>query len=275
MYVLSKDRLTLIINGLVEGQSIRALERITGIHRDTIMRWMVRVGDSCAAMHHRLVRNVQVRYAQADELWSFVGEKGSTFEKFDPTNGWKGEAWVFVAMDADTKLVLSYAVGHRDQDTAYHFLTDLRGRITGPFQLTTDGFPGYVGAAYQNLMAMEGVDFGQLVKIYKGDEVIAARPTVVFGNPNVDKISTSYVERQNLTLRTNSKRFTRKTIAFSKKAGHHLAALHLGFAHYNFCRVHRSLKMTPALAAGIADHLWTTDELVEPAWSTFHQESFR
>src|SRR3990167_1092755 len=149
------------MNGIVEGQSLRSLERMTGVHHDTIARWMVRVGASCQEITNKLVRHVTVRYVQADELWSFVGEKGSTFEPFDASNGFKGEAWAFIAMDADTKLVLSYALGNRDQDTAYRFLRDLRSRIQGPFQLTTDGFYGYVAAAYQSLLSLTGVDFGQ------------------------------------------------------------------------------------------------------------------
>lgn len=269
MYSLSKDKLVILMNGIVEGQSLRSLERMTGVHHDTIARWMVRVGAGCQQIADKHIRNVQVRYVQADEMWSYVGEKGSTFEPFDSTNGWKGEAWAFIAMDADTKLVLSYVLGNRDQHTAYRFLSDLRGRINGAFQLTTDGFPGYVGAAYQNLMAMQDVDFGQLVKIYNGKEVVATRPTVIFGKPDPLKISTSYIERQNLTVRMSSRRFSRKTIAFSKKAANHLAALQLHFAAYNFVREHRSLRMTPALAAGIADHIWTMEELVTPAWKSF------
>ena len=257
------------MNGIVEGQSLRSLERMTGVHHDTIARWLVRVGAGCQQISDRLIRNVSVRYVQADEMWSFIGEKGSTFEPFHTTNGYRGEAWVFIAMDADNKVILCHAVGHRNEDTAFRFLSDLRRRIAGPFQLTTDGFPGYVGAAYQNLLAMQGVDFGQLVKIYEGNEVVAARPTVIFGQPNLAKISTSFIERQNLTVRLNSKRFSRKTIAFSKKAANHVAALQLHFANYNFCRVHRSLKMTPALAAGLTDHIWTMDELVAPAFKAF------
>lgn len=166
MNSLSKDKLVVLMNGLVEGQSLRALERMTGVHHDTIARWLVRVGAGCQQISDKVIRNVSVRYVQADEMWSYVGEKGSTFEKFDPTNGWKGETWTFIAIDADTKLVLSYVLGNRNEDTAYGFLKDLRSRITGPFQLTTDGFHGYVGAAYQTLLAMQGVDFAQMVKIY-------------------------------------------------------------------------------------------------------------
>ncbi len=270
MNVLDCKSISVLMNGIVEGQSLRSLERMTGVHHDTIARWMVRVGAACQQATDKHIRNVSLRYVQADEMWSFIGKKDNNFEFMgDVSNGYKGEVWVFIAIDADSKLVLSYALGNRDRETAYRFLRDLRSRIAGPFQLTTDGFSGYVAAAYQNLMTLSEVDFGQMVKIYEGNQVVATRPTVIFGHPNVEKISTSYVERNNLTVRMNSRRFNRKTIAFSKKAANHLAALQLHFANYNFCRTHRSLKMPPALAAGITDHIWTMDELVEPAWKAF------
>jgi IS1 family transposase len=274
MYTLSKDKLVVLMTGIVEGQSLRSLERMTGVHRDTIARWLVRVGAGCQQITDKLVRNVSVRYVQADEMWSFIGKKDNNIEFMgDVSNGYKGEAWTFVAIGADSKLILSYALGNRNQETSYRFLRDLRGRIAGPFQLTTDGFPGYVAAAYQTLLQMTDVDFGQLVKVYSGDRVVGTKPTVIFGKPNMRKISTSYVERQNLTVRMNSKRFSRKTIAFSKKAANHLAAMQLHLACYNFVRVHRTLKMPPALAAGITDHVWTMEKLVAPAYHGFAERN--
>ena len=178
-------------------------------------------------------------------------------------NGYKGEAWVFVAIDADTKLVISYVMGNRDAANAYRLMTDLRRRTTGEFQLTTDGFSAYRDAA--ELAFGTDVHFGQLMKVYSGDEVVGTRPVVVAGTPNVAKISTSYVERNNLTMRMSVWRLARKTSAFLKKAANHVAALHLYFAYYNFCRWHRTLKMTPAMAAGLTNHPWTIEELVQGA----------
>jgi IS1 family transposase len=170
---------------------------------------------------------------------------------------------VYVALDADTKLVISYLIGARDAITAYRMMLDVRRRTTGTFQLTTDGHTMYKEAT-ERAFGSE-VHFGQLMKVYSGDDVVGARPVVVAGTPDVAKISTSYVERNNLTIRMSVRRLTRKTSAFSKKAANHVAALHLFFAYYNFCRWHRTLKMTPAMAAGLTDHPWTMEELVAGA----------
>lgn len=185
-------------------------------------------------------------------------------------NGYKGEAWVFVAIDAETKLVPSFQVGHRNGYTALRLMSDLRKRVVGEFQLSTDGFRAYVDAA--EIAFGTEVHFGQLVKIYSGDECIGARPTVVAGFPKTDKISTSYVERNNLTMRMSVRRIARKTNAFSKKSENLLAALNLHFAHYNFCRVHRTLKMTPAMAAGLTNRIWNLEELVGEILPEMHGE---
>jgi transposase-like protein len=170
MNSLDKGKILVVLNALLEGQSIRSVERITGIHRDTITRWMVRAGDACESIHDKRVRHVQARYIQADEMWSFIGKKDAGFEyQGNVTSGHRGEAWVYVALDADSKLVLSYRLGSRDQENAFCFLRDLRERVLGDFQLTTDGFSGYVLAAYRTMR--QGVSYGQLVKAYEGNEV--------------------------------------------------------------------------------------------------------
>lgn len=263
MYVLSKDKVLTILGGLCEGQSIRSLERLTGVNRNTIMSWLVRAGTTCEALSSRYVRDLKPRYVEADELHSFIGRKTTDPNyKFSLTNGYKGEAWVFVALDAETKLAISYLVGQRDIATAYRLLREVRNRTVGTFQLTTDGHLMYRDAA--ELAFGTELHFGQLMKVYSGDEIVGSRPVVVAGTPNVAKISTSYVERNNLTIRMSVRRLTRKTSAFSKKAANHVAALHLFFAYYNFCRWHQTLKMTPAMAAGLTDHPWTMEELNAP-----------
>ena len=264
MYVLSKDKVLTVLGGLVEGQSIRSLERQTEVNRNTIMLWLLRAGTAAEAVSNRLIRGVQPRYIQADELHSFIGKKvADPNHSFSLTNGYKGEAWVFVAIDADTKVVISYLVGQRDMATAYRLMRDVRRRTVGTFQLTTDGHYMYRDAA--ELAFGAELHFGQLMKVYSGDEIVGSRPVVVAGTPDVAKISTSYVERNNLTMRMSVRRLTRKTSAFSKKAANHVAALHLYFAYYNLCRWHRTLKMTPAMAAGLTDHPWTMEELVAGA----------
>ena len=264
MYVLSKEKVLTILGGLCEGQSIRSLERLTGVNRNTIMSWLVRAAEAAETVSNHYLRNLKVNFVQADELHSFIGKKvADDGPKGAVMNGYKGEAWVFVALDADTKLVISYLIGHRDTATAYRLMKDVRDRTVGTFQLTTDGHPMYRDAA--ELAFGSEMHFGQLVKIYSGDDVVGARPVVVAGNPDVAKISTSYVERNNLTIRMSVRRLARKTSAFSKKSEHHLAAVRLHFGYYNFVRWHRTLGMTPAMAAGITNHPWTLEELVSEA----------
>ncbi len=261
MYVLSKDKVLTILGGLCEGHSIRAIERLTGVNQNTIMSWLVRAGEASQYILDEKIQGIKTKYIQADELWSFIGKKGNDPEYAGAVmNGYKGEVWTFVVIDADTKLVISYVMGHRDMAHAYRLMTDLRRRVVGQFQLTTDGFVAYRDAA--ELAFGTDVHFGQLMKVYSGDDVVGARPVVVAGNPNVAKISTSYVERNNLTMRMSVRRLARKTSAFSKKSENHLAALRLHFGYYNFVRWHRTLGMTPAMAAGITDHAWTLEELV-------------
>lgn len=259
MNVLSRDKVLTILGGLVEGHSIRSLERMTGVNRNTIMSWLNRAGSASQHVLNTHLQGIHAKYIQADELWGFIGKKSSE-DGGVVMNGYQGEIWTFIAMDADTKLVISHVTGHRNTQNAYRLMMDVRRRVIGTFQLTTDGYPPYREAA--ELVFGGDVHFGQLMKVYRGDEVVGARPVVVAGTPDVAKISTSYVERQNLTLRMSVRRLTRKTSAFSKKSEHHLAALRLHFGYYNFCRWHRTLGMTPGMAAGLTNHAWTLEELV-------------
>ena len=206
MYVLSKDKVLTILGSLCEGQSIRSLERQTGVNRNTIMSWLVRAGTACEVASKRILKELKVNYVQADELHSFIGRKTT-----DPA-----------------------LVGNRDIPTAYRLMQDVRRRTIGTFQLTTDGHPMYRDAA--ELAFGSEINFGQLLKVYSGDELVRASPVVVAGTPDVKKINTSYVERNNLTMRMSVRRLTRKTSAFSKTVSNHVAALHVYFAYYNFCR---------------------------------------
>jgi IS1 family transposase/transposase-like protein len=262
----------LAIQLLIEGTSVRTVERVTKLHRDTILRLLVLAGERCIALMDTRMRNLQCKRIQADEIWSFVGKKDRNVKVDDSSE--LGNAWVLVALDADTKLIPSYVVGKRDRPTTYAFLTDLRDRMAAEhrFQITTDGFVFY-NKGVEEVFAGQ-VDFAQMIKIYGdyGQHDTAGRyspapmiETIIKirdGRPDPRHISTSYVERQNLTIRMAIRRFTRLTNAFSKKLDNHKAACALHFAYYNFCRIHKSLRVTPAMEAGLADHIWSLRELL-------------
>jgi transposase-like protein/IS1 family transposase len=270
--IVPEDKALLAIQLLIEGTSIRSAERITGLHRDTIIRLLVLAGERCIALMDTQMRNLRCQRIQSDEIWSFVTKKQRNIRVDDPDEF--GDAWVFVAIDADTKLIPSYMVGKRDRATTYAFLTDLRNRMAEEhrFQITTDGFVFY-RKGVEEVFAGQA-DFAQIIKIYgdHGQNDAAGRyspapmiETIVKirdGRPDPCHISTSYVERQNLTIRMAIRRFTRLTNAFSKKLDNHKAACALHFAYYNFCRIHGSLRVTPAMEAGLADHAWKIRELL-------------
>jgi IS1 family transposase len=268
----SLDRQTQIINCLVEGNSIRSTERMTNTHRDTIMRLMVQVGEGCAKLMDETLRDLTCRRIQVDEIWSFVGKK-QRFVTAQDDKRRVGDQWTFVALDADTKLVPSWLVGKRDLRTASAFMADLSGRLSNRVQLSSDGLKAYIDATERAFGA--DVDYGQIVKFYEAEPIGAGRyspphvvgteKSVLTGNPDQAYISTSHVERQNLTMRMSMRRFTRLTNAFSKKVENLRAAVNLHFAHYNMVRLHKSLRTTPAMAAGVSDRLWTLGELVEAA----------
>lgn len=273
MYTLKTEQRIRIVSALVEGNSIRSIERMTGIHRDTIMRLLVQVGEHCQRLLDERMRGFHSRLIQADEIWTFVGKKERRLSLDERLNPELGDQYVFVALDAETKLIPTFAVGKRDSETAVRFIMDLKERLVGNgrIQLTTDGLNAYIGAV--ELAFGSDVDYAQQVKLYEAvnpgpgryspprvSEVVS---TPIQGNPDPDHISTAYVERQNLTIRMQIRRFTRLTNAFSKKLANLKAALALHFAHYNFVRVHRTLRCTPAMAAGVTDHIWNWDEILE------------
>jgi IS1 family transposase len=268
---LSRDQQIQVISALTEGASIRSIERMTGIHRDTIMRLGVRVGDGCAKLHDEMMRFVQVNRLELAELCSYVGKKQKRVKPTDPAD--LGDQYVFIGIDATRKAIISYRVGKRDSENTNAFLADLRQRIVNRPEISSDGFPAYPDAVERAF----GLDcsFAQIIKQYHGEPAIdTARrysPGVVVGVQRrwvigaQRKVSTSYVERGNLSVRMASRRFTRLTNGFSKKLVNHVAAVSLYVAHFNLCRVHESLRITPAMAMGITDHIWTIGELLDVA----------
>ena len=274
MNTLSNDQKTTAIQALIEGNSIRSTERMTGIQRDTIMRLLVRTGDECQRFMSGRIKNVQAQKVQVDEIWTYVFKKQARISVDENAAG-IGDQYVFVGIDSDTKLVISHLVGKRDAASCYYFMRDLKDRLATRVQLTTDGFKPYINAV-DDTFGTE-VDYAQLVKIYGQPKasaanarnwyepvrVIGAIPMDVMGRPKAMGISTSHVERQNLTMRMQMRRFTRLTNGFSKKLDNLKAHIALHFAHYNFVRVHQTLRTTPAMAANLTDHLWTLSELLE------------
>ena len=271
---LSLQRRSQIIAALVEGNSIRSIERMTGTHRDTIMRLMVEVGHGCTGLHNTEMRNLACERIQVDEIWAYVGKKQRQLTPADDRSR-VGDQWTFVAIDPDTKLIPAYRIGKRDLPTATAFMQDLSERLTNRVQLSSDALAAYVDATEQAFGA--DVDYGQAVKFYEAEpigpgrysppKVVHSERTAIAGSPDPVHISTSIVERQNLTMRMSMRRFTRLTNAFSKKLENLEAAVALHFAHYNLVRIHKTLRVTPAMAAGVSDRLWSMEELVERASS--------
>ena len=259
-----------VLQLLIEGCSVRSVERITSLHRDTILRLLVAAGEKCEKLLGRLIVNVPVRDIQADEIWGFIQKKEKQVTADDDPN--YGDAYCFVAMETTTKLVLNFALGKRNQATTDIFIEGLRDTVSRQnFQITTDGFVPY-RSAIDNTLG-DGVDFAQLIKVYRAApegerkyspaEVVSTEVVPVLGNPDPKRICTSHIERQNLTMRMQMRRLTRLTNAFSKKWENHWAALCLHFAYYNFCRVHRTLRVTPGMQAGITDRVWDLAELLQ------------
>lgn len=267
MRKLSTDQRAAILSALIEGCSVNSTARLCGVSKITVLRLLSDAGTFCAQFHDLEVRNLQCERIQMDEIWAFCGCKDKA--KKAGAAGY-GSAWTWIAIDADTKLVLSYLTGQRDGDSADAFVTDVADRIDSRIQLTSDGFQHYM-AAVLNAFG-DWVDYAQLVKVYgkePGPETRYSPPICIecrahqrIGIPDAAHISTSFVERQNLTLRMGSRRFTRLTNAFSKKIDNHVHAVALHYFHYNFCRKHATTKTTPAVAAGLAERAWTIRELV-------------
>jgi IS1 family transposase len=267
---LNLSRRTQIISCLVEGNSIRSTERMTDTHRDTVMRLLVEVGEGCKALLDTEMRDLTCQRIQIDEIWAYVAKKQRHLTPQDDRSQ-VGDQWTFVALDPDTKLIPTFRVGKRDLGSATAFLSDLSERLTNRIQLSSDALAAYVEATEEAFG--DAVDYGRAVKFYEADpigpgrysppKVVRQEKDVVTGRPDQAHISTSLVERQNLTMRMSIRRFTRLTNAFSKKVENHRAAVALHFAHYNFVGLHRTIECTPAMAAGVSKHLWSVEELVE------------
>jgi IS1 family transposase len=259
-----------ILAMLCEGSSMRSVSRVVDVSINTVSKLLVEAGEACLAIHHEMVRNVHSKRIQCDEIWSFCYAKQRHVETAKDAPGDAGDVWTWTAIDADSKLILSYFVGDRGRDSARAFMHDLRMRVKGAPQLTTDQWKAYIPAVEETFGRY--VDFAQLIKVFRSTpggpgryspgECIGTEKRVWNGNPDERHISTSYVERQNLTMRMSMRRFTRLTNAFSKKLENHLCALALYFVFYNFCRIHKSLRVSPAMAAGVSDRLWTLEDVI-------------
>src|SRR6202049_1455163 len=261
------DRAT-ILGMLVEGNSLRSCSRLADASINTVTKLLVDLGAACQKFHDERVRNVRVRRLQADEIWCFIGAKAKNVKPEKKAEGW-GDVWTWTVLDADTKLVVSYLVGGRDGGWAKEFMEDCASRIRNRVQITTDGHRAYLDAV-ENAFGAD-IDYAMLQKIYGASmenetryspaTCIGCDMKVVSGDPDPKHVSTSYVERQNLTMRMHMRRFTRLTNAFSKKVDNHRHSVALHYMHYNFCRVHQTLRVTPAIEAGLTDHVWTIEEL--------------
>jgi IS1 family transposase len=273
MNKLPLHKRVMILQMLVEGMSMRSISRTVGVSINTVTKLLTEAGEACAEYHNNTVRDVKSTRVQCDEIWSFVYAKAKNVEKATAAPEGAGDVWTWTALDQDSKMILSYEVGDRSGDTAYEFMVDLSSRLRNRVQLTTDGHKAY-------LDAVEGafggdIDYAMLVKIYgeptgqKGHErkyspaeCTGTRKEAVFGDPVKEWVSTSHVERQNLSMRMGMRRFTRLTNGFSKKLENHLHMLSLYFVHYNFVRIHKTLKCTPAMAAGVSDTLHDMEWIV-------------
>ncbi len=277
MNKLSIERKALVIKTLCEGNSIRSTARITDTAINTVVKLLREVGKACYMYQYKNMKNIKSNRIQCDEIWSFCYAKQDHLPENKKGKFGFGDVWTYVAIDADTKLVPSFLVGLRTANYACQFMSDLKKRLANRVQLTTDGHRKYLDAVDD--VFGDDIDYAMLVKIYGHDpetekryspsECIGAEKQVIKGNPAKEQISTSYVERQNLTMRMNMRRFTRLTNAFSKKIENHKHAVALYFMHYNFARPHKTLAnpypKTPAMAAGLTDHIWTIEEIVKLA----------
>jgi IS1 family transposase len=267
---LKTEKKAQAVSLLCEGNSIRSIERITGIHRDTIMRLGIRIGEACAKIQDEKMRGLNCSNLEIDEIWGFIGAKRKVADKV----GAYGDVWTFIALDADTKLIPSFLVGKRDVYHAKTFIADLANRLAKRVQVSTDSLAAYADAMERGFGSE--VDYGQISKTYSfinltqnaagrysPADVVKTEKTIVSGMPDVNRICTSHVEKQNHTLRMHCRRLTRLTNAFSKKFENFQAAVALNFAYYNFVKTHGTIRMTPAQAAGVENSAWTVTELVE------------
>jgi IS1 family transposase len=269
MNTLENEDRVKVVAALVEGNSIRSTSRMTGVARNTVTKLLVDLGSACMRFHDEHVKNVRVRRLQCDEIWAYIGAKAKNVSIENKEIGW-GDIWTWVGMDADTKLVVSYLVGGRGADWAHDFMQDCAKRIKGRVQVTTDGHKAYLEAV-EAAFGMD-CDYAQIQKIFGASDepekryspatCIGCDLKVVSGNPDPKHISTSFVERQNLTMRMSMRRFTRLTNAFSKKLENHAYAVALHFMYCNYVRIHQTLRVTPAMESGLSNHPWDLAELV-------------
>ncbi|MDX2287445.1 MAG: IS1 family transposase [Hyphomicrobiaceae bacterium] len=265
------ERQVEVIAQLISGTSIRKTEELTGVHRDTIMRLSLRVGAGCALIHDAFFQKLIVLRLELDETWSFVGKKQRKLKPSDPE--FFGDQYIFVALDATTRAVVSYWIGKRNSANTMNFIQDLKSRLVNVPMISSDSFQSYEEAVRQSFG--EAVHYGQLIKMFKSPgtpshgedvppphDVAVLRKAAVIGNPDLQRVSTSLVERQNLTIRMNSRRMTRRTSGYSKKLENHLAAIHLHFAYYNFCRIHETIRTAPAHRLGVIERPWPLHQLI-------------
>lgn len=277
--VLSIDKKVAVITALVEGCSINSTVRMTGVAKTTILRLLEEVGMACAEAQDALVHNVSAKRVQVDEIWSFCYCKQKNLTGKIAEERIAGDVWTFAAMDADSKLVLSWVVGRRDAGFATDLLSDVAARLSNRVQLTTDGHKMYLEAVPE--VFGNDVDFAQLVKVYGNDpegqkryspaQLRASERVRVIGTPDPKFVSTSYIERQNLTTRMQNRRYTRLTNAFSKKIENHQYQVALFYFWYNFCRTHSTLKTTPAVAAVVSSHVWSIQDIVSLSYNSIRQ----
>ena len=268
---LSAEKRIAVVAALVEGCGLRATARMTGVARMTVEKLLRDLGAACAQYQDEYLRNLNCRRIECDEIWSFVYAKQKNFDSAKNAPEVAGDVWTWTAIDPDTKLVPSWCIGSRDTATAYDFMHDLADRLRHRVQLTTDGHRPYLEAV-ESAFNLD-IDYAMLIKIYGADPEAEKRYSpargqgcdvkVVTGEPNPKHISTSYVERQNLTMLMSMRRFTRLTNAFSKKVEMHAHSVALHFMHYNFVKIHSTLRTTPAQATGVTDRLWEIEDLVE------------
>lgn len=280
MNILSAEKQSAVIAALCEGVSIRATERLTGINRNTIMRLGTKVGEGCAVLHGGMMRDLRVSRVECDEIWSFVRKKKRNVQASDPDT--VGDQFIYLAMDGTGKAILSWVIGKRSMRNTISLMEDVRRRVLGNPEISTDGYAPYVRAVDEAFegAASHGIVDKQEVIIAKGPDaakyyakqvLVKVERTPISGSPR--HISTSFIERQNLTLRMSQRRLTRLSNGFSKKYENHCAAIALYATHYNFCRVHETLRITPAMHLGLSDHIWTVGELVMAALTGEIQET--
>lgn len=265
MYILSEEKRIAVVAALVEGNSIRSTCRLTGVAKGTVGRLLQSLGAACLDYQQRTLVNLPCKRVQCDEVWAFVGCKEKNVTPGKKAQG-QGDAWTWTALCSETKLLLAWQVGQRDVDCATGFMKDVAGRLASRVQLTTDGFKAYL-VAVESAFGV-AIDFSQLVKVYgttdtdSRKQYLGADRRTISGWPHRKHISTSHIERSNLTLRMTNRRLTRKTNAFSKRVDMLRHSIALTFMHYNFCRIHQTLRVTPAMEAGISDHVWEIADII-------------